>query len=87
MDPDRVDPARLAALGIDPHEHARLQQLGAEREALNARLEEIRAEAEPLIVKLASGGTRNDGRQRLVAEAYRVEREWIRLLVKRLTPQ
>lgn len=57
----------------------RLRELGTERTQLLARIEQIRAEADPLIAKLRA----EDVPQKDLAAAYGVDRDAIRLIVKR----
>lgn len=57
----------------------RLRELGDERKKLLDRIEEIRAEADPLIAKLRAENVP----QKDLVEAYRVDRDAIRLIVKR----
>lgn len=57
----------------------RLRELGTERGKLLARVEEIRAEADPLIAKLRA----EEVAQKDIAAAYGVDRDAIRLIVKR----
>ena len=56
-----------------------VRKLGEERAALLARLEEIRAEADPLIAKLRAAGVA----QKDLAAAYGVDRDAILHIVKR----
>ena len=58
---------------------AQLQKLGDERTALLERLEEIRAAADPIIVRMSEQGVE----QRSLAANYGVTRDAIRLIVKK----